>query len=240
MGQATREVGRTARLTAAVAAAAVVIGLVSTANGDGPTVARYAPTIQLQSVAVDLTAGTQTTAAVVTSDRSVAVTPELHFAPPTPEQVVATIGLVAVAAAWYAAFPVTLPVSVVGGVLLNVLVRGVSMQPITIDPAFVLKAGVSTFALAPLFLMSPVLTALGPKPTPTPQQADSTSAVRPSTEASSSRRGRGQSRVAGLRQAAHHDRTAHRATKGTSASSTKMHSGTAGSGRTVSKGTSHD
>ncbi|MBI3690749.1 MAG: hypothetical protein HY239_08880, partial [Mycolicibacterium aromaticivorans] len=121
----------------------------------------------------------------------------------------ATIGLIAIGAAWYAAFPVTLPLSFTAGVLFNVLVRGVSMQPITLDPAFILKAGAAFFIAAPLFLGSPLL-ALASKTVST--QAVSSSTAGQSTTARPARKGGGPG-LAGSRRTAGETTTADRAPK---------------------------
>ncbi len=125
----------THRLAAIATAGIVAAGVLSAPIAADVAVPRHPSAIQVHTFAVDLTAVAHTTAAGASSHRSAAAVPELNFAPPTPQQVVATVGgVIAVAAAWYAAFPVTVPLSVGIGVLLNVLVKGVSMQKkITID-----------------------------------------------------------------------------------------------------------
>ena len=186
-------------------------------------VPRHAPAIQVHTFAVDLTAVAHTTAAGAPSHRSAAAVPQLNFAPPTPQQVVATIGVIAVAAAWYAAFPVTLPLSVGVGVLLNVLVKGVSMQKITIDPVFIVGASLASFVLAPYFLASPLIALTAQSTTSASAQANSSPATQSSSASKSSRRDHGQSGTGGSRRNANSDRvpSAHRAAKDTVTSSNK-------------------
>ncbi|WP_396932328.1 hypothetical protein [Mycolicibacterium sp.] len=233
----------THRLAAISTAGIVAASVLSAPIAADVAVPRHPPAIQVHSFAVDLTAVAHTTGASASSHRSAAAVPQLNFAPPTPQQVVATIGVVAVAAAWYATFPVTLPLSVGVGVLLNVLVKGVSMQPITIDPVFIVGASLASFVLAPYFLASPLI-ALTAQATTTsaPAQANSTPVVQPSGTSPSSRRDHGRSGTGGSRRNANSDRTlsAHRAAKGTATSDSKKHLRTAGSGRSVSKERPHE
>ncbi|MCV7217660.1 hypothetical protein H7J51_20490 [Mycobacterium crocinum] len=233
----------THRLAAIATAGIVAAGVLSAPIAADVAVPRHPSAIQVHTFAVDLTAVAHTTAAGASSHRSAAAVPELNFAPPTPQQVVATVGVIAVAAAWYAAFPVTVPLSVGIGVLLNVLVKGVSMQKITIDPVFIVGASLASFVLAPYFLASPLiaLTAQA-KTTSASAQANSTPVAQPSSASQSSHRDHGRSGTGGSRRNANSDRvpSAHRAAKGTATPGSKKHARTAGSGRSVSKERSHE
>ncbi|MEZ0358978.1 hypothetical protein [Mycobacterium sp. SA01] len=228
----------TFRLAAAGISTVVAVSLVSAPLAQDVAAPRHPHAIQLSTIAVDLTAAAHTTANSATSDRSAAAIPQLNFAPPTPQQVVATIGVVAVASAWYATFPITLPLSVGIGVLLNVLVKGVSMQPITLDPVFILESSLASFLLAPYFLASPLIALTAtPKPTSASVQSNSTPASRtvlPSLPARSGVAGSGRTRASS---SAAQKASSHRTAKHTSKATGKKQAGTAGSARSTSKRT---
>ncbi|WP_431237400.1 hypothetical protein ACQ86B_22005 [Mycolicibacterium aichiense] len=228
------------RLAAAGITTVLAVSLVSAPIPQDVAAPRHPHAIQLSTIAVDLTAAAHTTATSATSDRSSAVIPQLNFAPPTPQQVVATIGVVAVASAWYATFPITLPLSVGIGVLLNVLVKGVSMQPITLDPVFIVESSLASFLLAPYFLASPLIALTAtPKPTSASVQSNSTPAPAsrtglPNLPAKSGLAGSGRTRAnSSAAQKPSPHRTVKRATK----ASDKKQAGTAGSARATSKRT---
>ncbi len=202
-----RKPTRTANALRLCTAAIIATGLVFAPTTTDATVPRGAPALQHQVLAVDLTAAARTTAASATSYRSQAAVALPPVGIPTPQEVVATIGLIAIGAAWYGAFPVTLPLSFTAGVLFNVLVRGVSMQPITLDPVFILQAGAAFFVAAPLFLGSPLL-ALTSKSVPT--QTVSSSTADQSTTARPARKAAGPG-LAGSRRTAAATTTADRA-----------------------------
>jgi len=238
MTGSTSNSANTFRLAVAGITTAVAVSLVSAPITVDVAAPRHPHAIQLSTIAVDLTAVAHTTATSATSDRSAAATPQLNFAPPTPLQVVATVGVVAIASAWYAAFPITLPLSVGIGVLLNVLVKGVSMQPITFDPVFILEASAASFLAAPLFLASPLIALTATtKPTSASVQSNPTPASRtvlPSLPAKSGLAGSGRTRA---NSSAAHKESAHRTAQHTSKTTDKKQAGTAGSGRGTSKRT---
>lgn len=226
------------RLAVAGITTVVAISAVSAPIAQDVAVPRHPHAIQLSTIAVDLTAVAQATPNSAISDRSAAAIPQLNFAPPTPLQVVATIGVVAVASAWYAAFPITLPLSVGIGVLLNVLVKGVSMQPITFDPVFILEASAASFLAAPLFLASPLIALTATtKPTSASVQSNSTPASRSvllNLPTKSGLAGSGRPRT---NSPAAHQESSHRTVQRTSKTTDKKQTGTAGSGRGTSKRT---
>ncbi|QEN12648.1 hypothetical protein ACRDU6_08110 [Mycolicibacterium sp. ELW1] len=231
-----REPTRTANVLRLAVAVIIATGLVFAPTTADAAVPRGAPTLQRQTVAVDLTAAALTTAASAPSDRSPAAVALPPVGIPTPQEVVATIGLIAIGAAWYGAFPVTLPLSFTAGVLFNVLVRGVSMQSITLDPVFILQASAAFFVAAPLFLGSPLL-ALTAKSVPT--QTVSSSTAEQSTTARPARKAAGPGLASSRRTGArtvHAAPTppAHRTAKGDRPKLTQ-HTGTAGSRRTANK-----
>ncbi|BBX09883.1 hypothetical protein [Mycolicibacterium aichiense] len=229
-----RKPNRTANVLRLAVAVIIATGLVFAPTTTDPAVSHATPALHRQTVAVDLTAAALTTAASATSDRSRAAVALPPVGIPTPQEVVATIGLIAIGAAWYTAFPVTLPLSFTAGVLFNVLVRGVSMQSITLDPVFILQASAAFFVAAPLFLGSPLL-ALTAKAVPT--QTVSSSTAEQSTAARPARKAAGPG-LAGSRRTAGAAITAVRAPKAHRAAPSahktptdKKRSGSAGSAR---------
>ncbi len=229
------------RLAAAGITTVVAVSLVSAPIAQDVATPRHPHAIELSTIVVDLTAVAQTTANSARSDRNAAAIPQLNFAPPTPQQVVATIGVIAVASAWYTTFPITLPLSVGIGVLLNVLVKGVSMQPITLDPP-VFHSPIEPRELPigpPYFLASPPLIALtaAPKPTSASVQSNSTPASRtvlPNLPAKSGLAGSGRTRASS---SAAQKESPHRTAQRISRTTDKKQAGTAGSGRATSKTT---
>ncbi|KDF00707.1 hypothetical protein Y900_017615 [Mycolicibacterium aromaticivorans JS19b1 = JCM 16368] len=226
------------RLAAAGITTVVAVSLVSAPIAQDVATPRHPHAIELSTIVVDLTAVAQTTANSARSDRNAAAIPQLNFAPPTPQQVVATIGVIAVASAWYTTFPITLPLSVGIGVLLNVLVKGVSMQPITLDPVFILQSSLASFLLAPYFLASPLIAlTAAPKPTSASVQSNSTPASRtvlPNLPAKSGLAGSGRTRASS---SAAQKESPHRTAQRISRTTDKKQAGTAGSGRATSKTT---
>lgn len=232
-----RKPTRTANVLRLCTAAIIATGLVFVPTTTDATVPRGAPALQHQVLAVDLTAAAGTTASA-TSYRSQAAIALPPVGIPTPQEVVATIGLIAIGAAWYAAFPVTLPLSFTAGVLFNVLVRGVSMQPITLDPAFILQAGAAFFIAAPLFLGSPLL-ALTSKAVST-QPVSSSTAEQSTTPRAARKAGgpglAGSRRTAGAAITADRAPKAHRAAPSAHKTPTdKKPTGSAGSARSGKK-----
>jgi hypothetical protein len=232
MADSTSKTARASRLVAAATAVVVAIAVASTPDTSESAIPRPASAAPVQSITVDLTASALNTAAITPARRSVAATPQATVSLPTPTTVVAVAATVAVAAAWYAAFPITLPGSFAAATLFNVLVRGVSMQPITIDPPFVLQWGLSIFVGTPVLLGVVLAQAVDSGLKSISAQADSTRVARPSATRST------RTGLAGSRRTAapSTNAPARRAAKNTAKPPTaKKHSGTAGSGRTVSK-----
>ena len=210
------------KLTAAATAAIITAGLVFTPHHANPETPRALHISAIQLQAVTTSAPVLTTP--VASHSAAAATPQLNLALPTPTQALGTVVVIAVAAAWYAAFPVTLPTSFVLAAAGSLLVRGVSMRTPIIDPVEVLQWGLPIFVGAPLFLAAPALTSILPKPASNAVQINS-SAER-----------RAKSGVADSPRKATADRTpsAHHTPKSTpKASSQNKPTGTAGSGRAV-------
>ena len=223
------------RLASAGMTTVVAVSLVSAPIAQDVAAPRHPHAIQLSTIAVDLTAVARTTA---TSDRGAAAIPQLNFAPPTPQQVVATIGVIAVASAWYATFPVTLPLSVGIGVLLNVLVKGVSMQPISLDPVFILQSSLASFVLAPYFLASPLIALTAtPKSTSTSVKSNSTPASRTVLTNRPAKNGLAESGRTRASSSSAQKESPHRTAQRTSKTTDKKQTGTAGSGRATSKRT---
>ena len=231
-----RAYGRLSALGAAECAAIITAGLLAAPATIGSPNHGYAPVISVQSHAVALTA---TTFGSPDSE----MTPHAAVALPTPVEITNGVAIVVattvVAAGWFAASPITLPGSFAAAAVFNVLARGVSMQTITIDPAFVLTVGLGIYLGAPILIGTVAATAVVQTLTSVLGKANSTPAAAKFARSTSTSRDHGSSAVAGSRRAAKPDRkpSTHRTTKATSASHTTKHPGTAGSGRGISKGT---
>ncbi|WP_445166946.1 hypothetical protein ACTXG7_24460 [Mycolicibacterium sp. Dal123E01] len=222
------------KLTAAATATIVTAAMVFTPHHAEPEIPRalHVSAIQLQAIAS--TAPAHTTPA---RSHFAAATPQVNLSLPTPQQALGVVGTIAVAAAWYAAFPVTLPTSFVLAAVWNVFVTGVSMRGPTVDPVFVLQWGLPIFAVAPFILASPLLTSLPATATSAAAQVNSSVVTDPSTPSGDRRAtsdGAGSRRKASASTTAERTPSAHRtAPSTTKASSQKKPSATAGSARAV-------
>lgn len=245
MDASHRATGRTVRLAAAASAAIVTVGLVS-APSNGKPLVRPAAAIPVQTLAVDLTsaaldAATPATApsratAPVAAGAGAGAKAKASLSPV--ESVVFTalyaIAEIALTPLWYIAFPVTLPLSFVGAVLLAGFMAG--SRPIS--DAEVALWGIGIYALGPPALIVGTLSlALQPITKPTAAESDSTPAAdsteRHTSHRENSRRGvAGSRRTAGTSTSVDRAPAAHRTAKTTPKAATeKKHSGTARSAR---------
>ena len=233
MSRLQRSYQRLCPLLAAASVAIITTGLVSASATVDPPYSRQAPVVQIQSRAVELT-----TSAVGSPDS--ASTPQAAVALPTPVEVTNAVAIVVAttvtAAGWFAASPITLPGSFAAAAVFNVLARGVSMQTITIDPAFVLTVGLGIYLGAPILIGTSAATVVVQTLTSVLGKANSTTAAAKFARSTSTSRDHGSSAVAGSRRAAKpdHKPPTRRTTKATAAAHSGKHPGTAGSGRTVS------
>jgi hypothetical protein len=232
MGGLIRKTGRTSILTAASVAVTVAISPAHPPIGiAAPEIIRSAhiPGIQLQAIVTDIAETAPTAAAAtIAPRRTAAASPLAGLKLPTPQQVLVTLGTIAVAAGWYAAFPITLPTSFVLGAVFNVLVSGVSMQGPILDPVAIIKWSLGIFAGAPFLVAVTVLSAL-------PAGGTSSRVTDPSTPSAAQHTKSGVAssrRTAGTSTNADRKPTAHRNAKtAPKASTEKKHSGTANSAR---------
>ncbi|AKK26161.1 hypothetical protein [Mycobacterium sp. EPa45] len=178
----------TYRIAAAGMAAAVAISLFSAPNAAGctPTQTPHIRGTQVQADAIELTAAALSINPTPTTPvRSASATPQANV---TVQQlqsavtaVASTAALIALTPVWYAAFPVTIPASIViaaffGGV---VQITGVSINPITL-----LGLGLAGWAVGPIVLVSAVAKAAGDYlnslgAPPDPSQSTASSVVSP-------------------------------------------------------------
>lgn len=238
MGGLIRRTGRTSLLTAASVAVTVAISAAHPPIGiAAPEIARsgHIPEIQLQAIVTNIAETAPAVAAAkIPPRRTAAASPLAGLELPTPQQVLATIATITVAAGWYAAFPITLPTSIVLGAVFNVLVAGISMQGPLIDPVSIIKWSLVIFAGAPFLAAVTVLSVL-------PAAGTSSRVTHPSTP-SAARHTKpglaGSRRTAGPTTNADRTPSAHTSAKTTPKASTeKKRSGTAGSARAANKRT---
>jgi hypothetical protein len=229
MGGLIRKTGRTSLLTAASVAVTVAISAAHPPIGiAAPEIIRSAhiPGIQLQAIVTGIAETAPT--ATIAPRRTAAASPLAGLKLPTPQQVLVTLGTIAVAAGWYAAFPITLPTSFVLGAVFNVLVSGISMQGSILDPVAIIKWSLGIFAGAPFLVAVTVLSVL-------PAGGTSSRVTDPSTPSAAQHTKSGVAssrRTAGTSTNADRKPTAHRNAKtAPKASTEKKHSGTANSAR---------
>ncbi|QYL17838.1 hypothetical protein [Mycolicibacterium pallens] len=207
-------------------------------------ISRHTPTIQIHSLAVDLTSTVLSTVSEnATADHTASAAPQASLSvsqelKSAVTYATVTAALIALTPVWYATFPVTIPVSlaVAGYVVaaLSILSGGLKQSYIPLA----LGLGLGGWAVGPLYLVDQAAKTTGryikslvdPAPTQTTASSSASQTLR---EARQTKRGQ-----AGSRRNANSNRTpsAHRAAKDTTPPTNGKRTGTAGTGRSVSKG----
>lgn len=232
MSEPIRAYGHILRLTAAAAAAIVAIGLVSAPNATSPKIPRpvHVPAIQLQAIVNELTGGAPTTTTAITARSRAAVTPRANASLPNPNGVLSSALLTAAAIAltpvWYAAFPITLPASLI---IAAFALSALSMIGLRSTPALTLQLGLAGWAVGPLLVVREATKLLASQINPAAAVSNSRLA------ADRAKRGlAGSGRSASPHTNADRKPTSHRTAKTTPTQSTdKKRTGTAGSARAV-------
>ncbi len=232
------------RITPIAAAAIVAAGLVTAPDTTDVAISRHTLTIQTHSLAVDLTSTVLSTVSEnATADHTASAAPQASLSvsqelKSAVTYATVTAALIALTPVWYAAFPVTIPVSlaVAGYVVaaLSILSGGLKQSYIPLA----LGLGLGGWAVGPLYLVDQAAKTTGryikslvdPAPTQTTASSSASQTLR---EARQTKRGQ-----AGSRRNANSNRppSAHRAAKDTASPTNGKRAGTAGTGRSVSKG----
>jgi hypothetical protein len=241
MNRSTREPVRASRLIAAGTAAIVAVGLVSAPNGANAAPCRAEPVLAIQLQTVELTSVSLPT----TSLSSATKTPRADITLPQIQGAVTSIvlaaGVIALVPLWYAATPITLPVSVAISTFLYTWVSAIGWKIIVPGdppaPLVALGLGLAGWAVGPVFVVSEALKSLGrylnslvSQPDPAAGSASASHAPRQVQRTKSGLAG--SQRTAATSINADRTPTAHRSATTTSKVSTeKKRSGTANSAR---------
>ncbi|MCV7217658.1 hypothetical protein H7J51_20480 [Mycobacterium crocinum] len=153
-------------MTAIAVAPVVAAGLVIAPHTSDIAVPRSVPTIQPQTLAVELTSATVHISTENTAlARAAAAPPQANV---TGAQLRNAVGYVAITAAligltpvWYAAFPVTIPASVAATALFDVVIHafgGTITRPEGLTP---LGSGLAGWAVGPLYLVKKAVRVTG-------------------------------------------------------------------------------
>jgi hypothetical protein len=220
-----------------LAAAIVAISLVSAPNPADPQIPRpvNVPTIQLLAIATEInSATTHTNSAITTPSRTAAVTPHASASGLTPQNLLMAGVAIALTPFWYAAFPITLPLSFIAVSIFSGVLAGIFGTP-PIGTGNAIRLALQVFATAPLIAIKTSFSALAAQSVSVAANASSPPRADRSTTSGAPRQGhRAQRDPADSPRAADHTPTTHRTAKSTptTAKETKR-SGTAGSGRGV-------
>lgn len=233
------------RITPIAAAAIVAAGLVTAPDTTDVAISRHTPTIQIHSLAVDLTSTVLSTVSEnATADHTASAAPQASLSvsqelKSAVTYATVTAALIALTPVWYATFPVTIPpvsLAVAGYVVaaLSILSGGLKQSYIPLALGLGLRVG-----RRPAVSRRPGRENDGRyikslvDPAPPTQTTASSSASQTLREARQTKRGQ-----AGSRRNANSNRTpsAHRAAKDTTPPTNGKRTGTAGTGRSVSKG----
>ncbi|MCV7217659.1 hypothetical protein H7J51_20485 [Mycobacterium crocinum] len=225
------------RLAAAAAAAIVAAGLVTAPQTSNVTVPRAVPTIQLQNLAVELTAAARQISTETTAPTQIAAaTPQANQSGLTVNNLLQVALSIVAVPLWYAAFPSTLTIS-----LIRAFVATYSSGYCARCRGFI-EVGLTDFVLSPLNQVRKALEALVPQSISAAAASDSRSAAQVSSVPQAPRRAPGTTRgLAGSKRTAtvnpNAGRTAQtpKAAKSTPKATQTKHPGAAGSARGTSK-----
>jgi hypothetical protein len=230
------------RLAAAGAAAIVAIGLVSVPAPAQSAISRpvHVSAIQLQNKAVDLTRSVLPTTTTITAKAAPHADASLPPLPPVVTTALITAALIALTPAWYVAFPITVPASLVIATVAYSALSLIGFSPTPPSaPAWIITWGLAGWAIGPLVAVGAAINYLAGELKPAAaanasRLADSSSASQARRQDHHAQRGlAGSRRTAGAGTNVDPKPTAHRVTKSTPGSSTEKRTGTAGSGRSV-------
>ncbi len=221
------------RLAAAAAAAIVAAGLVTAPQTSNVAVPPAVPTIQLQTLAIDLTAAARQISTETTAPTQIAAaTPQANASGLTVNNLLQVALSIVAVPLWYAAFPSTLTIS-----LIRAFVVTYSSGYCARCRGFI-EVGLTDFVMSPLNQVRKALEALVPQSNTAAAASDSRSAAQVSSVAQAPRRARG---LAGSKRTVtvktDSARTAQtpKAAKSTPEATQKKHPGAAGSARGTSK-----
>lgn len=185
----------------------------------GPTalpVARQAPAIYAQTLAVELTVAADEINAVITSpNHAAAATPRANTSGVNVDNLARAAALIALTPLWYAAFPITLPATIGLLYFTQVAISCISACGVGIDPATTLGMGIGAWAVGPFILLQQVAKSIFPTSNSAPPAASHRGATRP-TAAQPGRQTRDKPGTAGSRRSAHGMPVSHRSIKETS------------------------
>ncbi|APE16707.1 hypothetical protein BOH72_17125 [Mycobacterium sp. WY10] len=225
------------RLAAAAAAAIVAAGLVTAPQTSNVAVPRAMPTIQLQTLAIDLTAAARQISTETTAPaRTVVATPQANASGLTVNNLLQVALSIVAVPLWYAAFPSTLTIS-----LIRAFVATYSSGYCARCRGFI-EVGLTDFVMSPLIQVRKALEALVPQSNTAAAASDSRSAAQVSPSPQAPRRAPGATRgLAGSKRTVTVNPNAGRtaptpkAAKSTPKTTEHKHAHTAGSARGTSK-----
>ncbi|GAY16479.1 hypothetical protein [Mycobacterium sp. shizuoka-1] len=234
MDRSARTRERIPRLTPIAASTLIAISLVSAPPATA-AISHHAAVAPAQTIAVELTSTARRVDTAFTTP-----VPSATASGPTVDNLAKVALLIALTPVWYAAFPVTLPATLVLTYFVAVAVSCIGGCGKDIDPAGTLALGLGAWALGPIDRIQDAVKKLVPKPVSTKNAQQTTSAARPAATGVTPAQGRPTTHgVAHSRRTAGEKPAAQQTiAKQSKASAATKHTGTAGSARGLYKGVS--